>query len=409
MKRKLSRLELALLIVPLLAMVALALRQHLSTTWNRVFVSGLPYQGDGVDFKFSPDGQQLVVSSYNRKTRATQLQWIDVQSQRVTADIQNQGAGDINWSPDGKWFAFVGGNRFAIWDAVSHVRVWRTSVAATTSLRFDKWQSNDVLRISDFSPLRQTTTRPATTPPNVPSKTIYGLTAYQLDVRSKTLRNLGTKPLPALSSTRYPDEPSHLSPDGRWKISLSDSIAVPLTKFSSGATWRPSFYIGRRILLWNRATRKLERTFEGDMFNDIAFLDNDTVVGVARLTSSSGMGSSPGTAAPPMTYVSTMTVKSKHSVWQVLDGEEQSLGFSPNRRFLITRLPDKLRFRDARTVRVVSEQNLKVPFINRHEFSPDSRFLAYSYSDSSVAKPNDSGNIFIVPLPSKDANTTQNP
>jgi dipeptidyl aminopeptidase/acylaminoacyl peptidase len=394
MKRKLSRLEYALLIVPLLAMVALSMRQHLSTTWNRVFVSGLPYQGDLVDFKFSPDGRQLVVSSYNRKTSATQLQWIDVQSQRVTANIEGAGGGTINWSPDGKLFAFVAGNRFAIWDAVNHVRVWRTSIPSATYLQYDAWSSNTILKMSSST---------------IQGRTLLSRTTYQFDVRSKTLRNLGTKPFLASSSTRYPDEPSHLSPDGRWKISLSDSIAVPLTKFPSTSTWRPSFSIGRRILLWNRTTGKLERSFEGDMFNDVAFLDNDTIVSVARLTSSTGMGSSPGTALPPMTYVSTMTMKSTHSVWQTLDSEEQSLGFSPDRRFLVTRLPDKLRFRDARTVRVVSDQDLKVPFINRNEFSSDSRFLAYSYSDSSIAKPNDSGNIFIVPLPSNEANTAQKP
>ena len=234
----------------------------------------------------------------------------------------------------------------------------------------------------------------------------YNQIFYQLDVRTKAMRKMGTK---SQSSTRDPDDPSHLSPSGHWKISLSDSIAVPLAQFSSAATWRPSLCMGRRILLWNRATKKLERTFEGDMFNDVEFLDDDTIVGVAHLTSSSGLGSAPGVAAPPMTYVSTMTVKGAHSVWQALEGGEQSLGFSPDRRFLVTRMPEKLRFRDARTIRIVSEQNLKVPFINGLEFSPDSRFLAYSYSDSTVAKPRDSGDIFIVPLPLKDANATQTP
>ena len=45
MKRKLSRLELAILIVPLLALVLLAARGPLLNTWNRFFRQRLAVSG----------------------------------------------------------------------------------------------------------------------------------------------------------------------------------------------------------------------------------------------------------------------------------------------------------------------------------------------------------------------------
>lgn len=387
MKRKLSRLELALLVVPVLALFALMARQPLSVAWNRAFIGGIAYQGDQVFFKFSPDGKQLLISSWNSKTRAGQMQWIDPQTQRVRANVENQGAGFINWSPDGKLFALVGGNAFEIWDSTNHVKLWRAAVPGARYLFCEGWASNSVLKLSTTA---------------MQGKKFYVRTDYQFDAQSKNLRIASTKTSPSNfnSSTRFSNSeveiPARLSPDGRWKVSISDSVAVKT--INSATPWRSTISLGRRVLLWNRATKKLEYTFEGDLFDDVIFVDNNTIVGVARMTSSNGLGYPVNTPPPPMTYVSTMNPKSQQALWQALDSEENSRGFSPDKRFLLTLLPNRLRLRDARTVRIVAEEKLKSPYVSSSEFSPDGRFLAY-YCSPTTSKPVDSGNIFLLALP----------
>lgn len=384
MKRKFSKTEWLLFLVPLLAIALLAARDPLSTWWNRAVLSGVPLEGDTSFLAFSHDGETLIVSSSDRKSGARQLQFVETKTQRVAFNQGGVGGGSVAWSPDDKLFVVVGSQFYNIWDAQKRVLLWRGSPSNAPNMSSYKWLTKNVLELStsNTTQISPVGVKPIAWQTNV--------TIYTVDARNGVLKTLGTKVQTRGSSTRSED-PSRFSPDGRWKISLSEYKSNRAPKAKPWGTGSDG-YTGQQVLLWNRKTGKLQRAFEGDMFSEIAFVDNRTIAGVARVSMGS-ISTANGVEAPPKLYTCTMKIDAARSLWQPLESGEDSARFSPNGKFLITQNfgAKRLAIRDPRNWQVVGSHNAANVNMYQMTFSQDGRFLAYS-----TEKPN---RVTILPLP----------
>jgi WD40 repeat protein len=270
MKRKLSFLEFGLLMVPLLAFALLTAQSQIRNAWNTWFWGGTVLKGDVYGLGFSPDSKTLAICTWDHNVRKGRLDFMDIPSQRVRNSVDLRGPGNVIWSPDGKRLVLSNGLGCAIWDTTLNRWLLRRRAVPRASEYVSGWQSPDVLRLRIA-----TYARPR-------SKPLWQ--EARLDVRSGALQT-------STPATTVPAEekPLRVSPDGRWKIAISDTryISKPATK--RAGWWVTGHQEGARLQLWDKQTGKLARTFDGDMFTDAAFQSKTTVAAYARIHSNGGL------------------------------------------------------------------------------------------------------------------------
>ncbi|HEX8235945.1 MAG TPA: hypothetical protein VF600_08310 [Abditibacteriaceae bacterium] len=361
-RRKLTLIELGLIAVPLLAFILISAQDRMRFLWSSWFWGGTPLAGSLYDAEFSPDSQTLAVCSWDYKARQGRLDLVDVPSQRLRTSLNLRGAGNLVWSPNGKRLALFTTAGCAVWDIATDAWLVRHRAVAGSSEVVAGWQSRDVLRLR------------IATLAGPRSKPVWR--EAHLNVLSGVLQ-----PAAVIAYSTAEEIPLNTSPDGRWKVSISDTRYISTPVANRGGWLSSSRTEGARLQLWDRTTGHLIRTFEGDMFQQAIFRSKTTIAAYAQIASSSGMSSS-----LPNTAVCTVNIQNLHPQWQMLEAGERAMKFSSGGRFLLTHVENRARLRDTLDWSISEEISYRGRGISQAMFSPDGQYLAYACYSPNVIR-----------------------
>jgi hypothetical protein len=360
-RKKLSPLEWALLVIPLLSVAVLTLHgplrswwEHSSfNRWTSAFQSNKDM--DIREIAFANDSRSLAVVFWDHKAREGHLDIVNVADQKLKQTLPLKGYGRMIWSPQNDRIVMSALTGTAVWDLTSGQRIFRRQSPPNIYEHVHNWKSNDVLEIT-YRASNQRMQKPN----------------YR-----KAHINIGTGdliPQGVISgSARLGIENTHwVSPNKLWELFVTETKYVSDKSTSPRARFYSRTEGGRLELRERKSGRKL-RTFNGDLFSSAIFTSDTSISAYARVNFDYYSDSE-----RPQAMLFRFDTARESGSWEFLKSEESPSKFSPDGRFLVTTnmRSHTLNLRNSKTWHLVKSFDDCGNSYQIH-FSPDSRFLAY--------------------------------